>query len=198
MTYLRSTLRGSLALFGVALGLIGTAGVAAADDTAPAPADDSAHVAVAPEEETSVETSAAQEDDAVIGEELFIERPAPSRDPATEFSSAPAPAPAPVPASTPAAPAPAPAPAAPAATGGTVTAPPAPAAAVASATIIPARPTEVRGAQIERGATATAAPAPVALARTGVGTTELLVLAGALLAIGSLLIRAVRPRPSIL
>ena len=196
MTYLRFTLRGFLALFGVALGLIGFAGVAAADDAAPAPADDSAHVAVAPEEETSVEVSAAQDDDAQIGgEPLFIERPAPTRDPATELRSAPATAPA----SSPAAPAPVPAPVAPAASSGPATVVPAPAATAASATatIIPARPTEVRGVQIERGATVTAAPEPVALARTGVGTTELLVLAGALLALGILLIRAVRPNPSI-
>lgn len=197
MTYLRSTLRGFLALFGVALGLIGFAGVAVADDAAPAPADDSAP-APAPEEETSAEVSTAQEDDAQIGEELFIERPAPSRDPATELRSAPAPAPASPPAAP--APAPAPAPVAPAATSGAVSSAPAPAAAAASATatIIPARPTEVRGVQIERGATVTAASEPVALARTGVGTTELLVLAGALLALGTLLIRAARPRPSIL
>lgn len=193
MTYLRSTLRGSLALFGVALGLIGTAGVAAADDTAPTTAGDSAHVTVAPEEEASVGASAAQEDDAQIGgEPLFIERPAPTRDPASELRSTPAAAPA----STPA-PAPAPAPAAPAATNGGVTSP-APAAAATSATLIPARPTEVRGVQIERGATATSAAESVALARTGVDTTHLTVLAGVLLALGALLIRAVRPRPSIL
>jgi len=191
VTYLRSTLRGSLALFGVALGLIGTAGVAAADEAATTSADDSAHVTVAPEAEASVEVSAAQEDDAQVGEGLFIERPAPTRDPATELRSTPAPAP------TPAAPAPAPAPVAPAAPSGGVTSP-APASAATSATLIPARPTEVRGVQIERGATATSAPESVALARTGVETPHLAVLAGALVALGALLIRAARPRPSIL
>ncbi len=77
MTYLRSTFRGSLVLFGVALGLIGTAGGASAQDAAPAPADDSAHVTVAPDEEATVGKASAQEDDAQIGDGLFIERPAP-------------------------------------------------------------------------------------------------------------------------
>ena len=190
MPYLRSTLRGSLALFGVALGLIGTAGVASADD-APAPAEDSAHVAVDPGDEATVETSAAPEDDAEIGDGLFMERPAPGRDPATELQPGPAPASGSAPA-----PAPAPAPAAPAATGGGVTAPVAPAAAATPATLIPARPTQVRGVQIERAATATSAPGPVALARTGVDNTDLTVLAVALLALGVALTRASRPRPS--
>src|SRR5688500_2066644 len=70
MTYLRITFRGSLALFGVALGLIGTAGVASADDAAPAP------------DEGSVVVTIAQEDGAEIGENpVFIERPAPRPDP---------------------------------------------------------------------------------------------------------------------
>lgn len=183
MSYLRSTLRGSLALFGVALGLIGTAGVAAADDAAPTPADDSAAV-VASEEEASVEVSSAQEEDAEIGDGLFIERPAPRPDPANELRSSPTPAPAATPA-----PATAPAPAS-----GGATSPAASAAAAAPATLIPARPTEVRGVQIERGATATSSPGPVALARTGVDTADLAVLAGGLLALGALLIRTARPR----
>lgn len=183
MSYLRSTLRGSLALFGVALGLIGTAGVAAADDAAPTPADDSAAV-VASEEEASVEVSSAQEEDAEIGDGLFIERPAPRPDPANELRSTPAPAPAATPA-----PATAPAPAS-----GGATSPAASAAAAAPATLIPARPTEVRGVQIDRGTTATSSPGSVALARTGVDTADLAVLAGGLLALGALLIRTARPR----
>lgn len=184
MSYLRSTLRGSLALFGVALGLIGTAGVAAADDAAPTPADDSAAM-VASEEEASVEVAAAQEEDAEIGEGLFIERPAPRPDPANELRSSPATAPAPAPA-----PATAPAPAS-----GGVTSPAATAATAATpATLIPARPTEVRGVQIERGATATSPSGSVALARTGVDTADLAVVAGGLLALGALLVRTSRPR----
>jgi 2-oxoglutarate dehydrogenase E2 component (dihydrolipoamide succinyltransferase) len=137
-----------------------------------------------------VVVSTAQEADALGGVGLFIERPAPPRDPATELRSTPAAAPAPTPA-----PAPASAPAAPAAPSGGVTVSPAPAASAASATLIPARPTEVRGVQIERGAAATSAPGPVALARTGVDTTHLTVVAGMLLALGALLIRTARPRP---
>ena len=191
MTYLRSTLRGSLALFGVALGLIGTAGGAAADDAAPA--DDSAHIVVATEEEASVGTSAAQDEDAEIGDGLFIERPAPRPDAGNELRSDPTPAPAP----TTAAPsAPAPAPVAPASTSGGAVSPAAQttAAASAPATLIPARPTEVRGVQIERATTERSSAGSVPLARTGVDTEVLTVLAGVLLALGMVLIRTARPR----
>lgn len=175
MSYLRSTFRGSLALFGVALGLIGTAGVASADEAAPAPSD----------EEAAVVVTAAQEDDAEIGDGLFIERPAPRPDPGNELASDPAPAPTP-------APAPAPAPAA---SGG---ASPAAQTTVAAtpATLIPARATEVRGVQIERGATSevTSSSGSVALARTGLDTGDLSVLAGGLLVLGALLVGTTRLR----
>jgi hypothetical protein len=185
MSYLRNTFRGSLALFGVALGLIGTAGVASADDAAPTPADDSAAV-VASEQEASVKVStSAQEEDAEIGDGLFIERPAPRPDPANELRSTPTPAPAPAPA-----PATAPAPASGGAPSPAATA----TAAAAPATLIPARPTEVRGVQIERGATATSSSESVALARTGVDTADLAAIAGGLLALGALLIFTARPR----
>ena len=175
MSYLRSTFRGSLALFGVALGLIGTAGVASADEAAPAPSD----------EEAAVVVTAAQEDDAEIGDGLFIERPAPRPDPRNELVSDPAPAPTP-------APAPAPAPAA---SGGASPAAQTTAAAT-PATLIPARATEVRGVQIERGATSevTSSSGSVALARTGLDTGDLTVLAGALLVLGSLLVGTTRLR----
>ena len=65
-SYRRSIVRGSLALFGVALGLIGFAGVASAQDAS----------------------------DATIGDGLFLERPAPSPDPGTQLGSEPAAAPA--------------------------------------------------------------------------------------------------------
>ena len=177
MKHLRSTFRGSLALFGVALGLIGTAGVASADEAAPAPSD----------EEAAVVVTTAQEDDAEIGDGLFIERPAPRPDPGNELVSDPAPAPT-------AAPAPAPAPA-PAASGGASAAAQTTAAAT-PATLIPARATEVRGVQIERGATSevTSPSGSVALARTGLDTGDLTVLAGVLLVLGALLVRTTRPR----
>ena len=181
MSYLRSTLRGSLALFGVALGLIGTAGVASADDAAPT------------SEEDAVVVTAAQEEEAEIGDGLFIERPAPRPDPGNELVSDPAPSAAPAP--TPA-PAPAPAPSAtPAASGGASAAAQTTATGT-SATLIPARPTEVRGVVIERGATATgpASAESVSLARTGIDTGDLTVLAGVLLVLGALLVRTTRPR----
>jgi hypothetical protein len=167
LTYLSSTFRGTLVLFGVALGLIGTAGVASAQEAAP-----------------TATAASAQDEDASIGDGLFIERPAPRPDPATELRSEPASAPA-------ATPAPAPAPVS---GGGTSPAAQTTAAAAPSATIIPARPTEVRGIQLERSATATSTDTTATLARTGVDTADLTVLAGALLALGALLIRTARPR----
>ena len=188
MTYLRSTFRGSLALFGVALGLIGTAGVASAQEAATAPAETSDHSVVAAEDEASVGSSSAQDEDAQIGDSFFVERPAPRPDPGNELRSTPVPAPAPA-----AAPAPAPAPA-PAASGGAVSpAAQTTVAAATPATLIPARPTEVRGVQVERSATSSSG-APAALARTGVDTQDLAVLAGALLALGALLIGSTRLR----
>ena len=160
-SYRRSIVRGSLALFGVALGLIGFAGVASAQDAS----------------------------DATIGDGLFLERPAPSPDPGTQLGSEPAAAPA---ASSTPAPAPAPAPA----SAGTL-APAAQttaAASVPSATRAPARATEVRGIQLERPATPASPDDPATLARTGVDTADLTVLAGVLIALGALLIRTTRPR----
>jgi hypothetical protein len=160
-SYLRSILRGSLALFGVALGLIGFAGVA----------------------------SAQEANDANIGDGLFIERPAPSPDPSSELRSEPAAAPAPAPT-----PAPAPA-AAPTSGGGTATAAQTTAASAPSATVGPVRATEVRGIQLERPATPASPDDPATLARTGVDSADLTVVAGLLIALGALLIRTTRPRP---
>jgi hypothetical protein len=67
-------------------------------------------------------------------------------------------------------------------------------AAEAPATPAPVRATEVRGVQLERSATVTSSDPGVDLARTGLDTADLSVLAGALLALGALLIRATQPR----
>jgi hypothetical protein len=144
----------------VALGLIGFAGVA----------------------------SAQEANDATIGDGLFLERPAPSPDPGTQLGAEPmaaAPAPTPAPA-----PAPAPASAGAVAPAAQTTA----AASVPSATRAPARATEVRGIQLERPATPASPDDPATLARTGVDTADLTVLAGVLIALGALLIRTTRPR----
>jgi hypothetical protein len=61
------------------------------------------------------------------------------------------------------------------------------------ATSRPARATEVQGVQIERSAVP-AAGEGVALAFTGIDNGPLVVLAAALLALGTVLVRAARPR----
>ena len=85
----RNIIRGLVLSFGVAVGLISTAGAAWAQE--------------AP-------TSTSPEDGVAIGEALYVERPAPTRDPANELVADPAPAHASSPAASPASPAPAPAP----------------------------------------------------------------------------------------
>jgi hypothetical protein len=184
VTYRNRILRGSLVLFGVALGLIGTAGGASAEEAAPAPVDDSAHVRVA-DEPTIVEASSAPGDDAQIGDGLFIERPAPRPDPASELRSDPAPA---------SSPAPAPVPVAPAAVTGGAAVEVAPAAAAAPASPAPVRATQVRGVQNVRSAADTSTSSGRYLARTGLDSADLTVVAGALLALGMLLVQATRPR----
>jgi hypothetical protein len=64
-----------------------------------------------------------------------------------------------------------------------------------SASRTPARATEVRGIQLERPATPASPDDPATLAVTGVDNTPLVVIAGALIAFGALLIRSTRPRP---
>lgn len=137
--------------------------------------------------------SAQEANDANIGDGLYMERPAPSPDPGTELRSEPSAAPAP-----PAAPAPAPA-STPAPASVAVASPAASTPAVAaSASGTPARATEVRGIQIERPAAPASPDASATLAVTGVDNTPLVVLAGALIAVGALLIRSARPRPAVL
>ena len=172
-------IRGLLLSFGVAVGLISTAGAAWAQE--------------AP-------TSAPSDGGATIGEALLVERPAPTRDPATELQANPSPAAAPAqdaPSPTPAAAAASsasasPAPAAVAAPARTVTTRAATAPAASSK---PARATEVQGVQIVRSAVPTEGETDVAdLAFTGVDNGPLVVLALALLATGWVLLRAARPR----
>jgi hypothetical protein len=169
----RNIIRGFVLSFGVAVGLISTAGAAWAQEAPPS-------------------TSSG---DAGIGDALYVERPAPRPDPANELRADSDPAPASTPAaapvasaaSTPApAPAPTPAPAAAATPARTVT-------ASAAATSKPARATEVQGVQIVRSAQP-AADEGAQLAFTGIDNGPLVVLAGALLALGAVLVRAAQPR----
>jgi hypothetical protein len=169
----RNIIRGLVLSFGVAVGLISTAGAAWAQE--------------AP-------TATSPEDGAAIGDALYVERPAPTRDPANELGAAPAPAP-----TSPSSPAPAPAPVAspaPAATAAPAPATLAPAVSATrqapAATSRPARATEVQGVQIERSAVP-AAGEDVQLAFTGVDNGPLVALAVALLALGAVLVRAARP-----
>ncbi len=186
MKHLNRNIRGSLVLFGVALGVIGTAGAASAQEAPPA-ADGSTHASVADDGGT-VESSSAQDDEAEVGQPLLLERPAPRRNPSSELGSDPAPSAAP------AAPAPAPVPAASLApNGGTTLTATAPAAAsVAPTKVATRRQTEVKGIQIQRSATRSTETA--SLARTGVATQGLVALAAAFFVLGSVLIRFSRPR----
>lgn len=173
MTYLHRSIRGSLALFGVALGLIGTAGAATAQEA-----------------ESTVAESSAQAEDAQIGEPLAIDRPAPRRNPSTELGVDPAASVAPAAAP---APAPSPAPVVVAPSGGAVVASPLVAASPATpARVVPDRPTAVKGVQFQRSASPTAET--TALARTGIDNHVLVLVAGMLLVLGSVLIRFGRPR----
>ena len=186
MSFVRNILRGSLLSSGVALGLIGFAGGASAQEATPLPADDPVPVIVTSGEAVDVGASSAQDDEAEIGDGLLIERPAPRPDPGNELRSVPAPDPTP---------APAPAQVAtPVTSGGVASSVGPPAAAATSAGAAPTRPTEVRGVQLERSATGTSASDGEDLARTGLGSAELTGLAGALLALGAMLIRTARPR----
>ena len=167
-------IRGLVLSFGVAVGLITTAGAAWAQEAPP---------------------SSPPSDGATIGDALVVERPTPRPDPANELTTDPAP----VPASTPT-PAPAPAPvasAAPAASAVPAPASLAPAVSVTrqapAATSRPARATEVQGIQIERSAVPTAGED---LAFTGVDNGPLVVVAIALLALGAVLVRVGRPHPT--
>src|SRR4051794_40498995 len=175
----RTIIRGLVLSFGVAVGLISTAGAAWAQEAPSSP---------------------PSSDGANVGEALLVERPAPRPDPANELVADPAP----VPASTPsAAPDPAPvaspaAAAAPAPTRASAPAAASPARTViasAAATSPPARATEVQGIQIERSAVPAADAGAPPLAFTGVDNGPLVVLALALLALGAVLVRAARPRP---
>ena len=172
----RNIIRGLVLSFGVAVGLISTAGAAWAQE---APSSSS------PSEDTG------------IGEALYVERPAPRPDPATELradpvpatDSTPSPAPAPAPVASPApsaAASPAPAPAA---VGTALTT-----ARTPAATSRPARATEVQGVQIERSALPAAGEDVGHLAFTGSSNGPLVALAGALLALGAVLVRVGRPR----
>jgi len=164
------SIRGSLALFGVAIGLIGTAGAATAQEA----------------DSTVVEFS-AQAEDAQIGDSLVIDRPAPRRNPSSELGAEP-------PASIAPAVAPSPAPATVVVPSGggavpppVVVAPPAP-----SARFVPDRPTIVQGVQIQRSSSRPLETA--SLARTGVDNHVLVLVAGSLLVLGCVLIRFGRPR----
>ena len=167
----RNIIRGLVLSFGVAVGLISTAGAAWAQEAPATPPSG----------------------DASIGEALRVERPAPRPDPANELRADPAPAtdstPSPAPVAS-AAPDPAPAP----------TPAPAPAAAASARTATasaasskPARATEVQGVQIERSAVP-AAGEGADLAVTGIDNGPLVVLAAALLALGTVMVRVGRPR----
>lgn len=192
MSYFTRSIRGSLAVFGVAVGLIGTAGAASAQEATPA-SEDSAVVA---EDEAAVASSSAQGEEANVGDALLIERPAPRPDPANELRSD---------AAAPSAPAAVPAPARSSSPSGGAVAPtavpaPAPAAVTASAApapavVAPARATEVQGIQIQRTDTGAVATAPLAF--TGPTDLGLLVVASVLLVLGSVLVIAVRPRRTI-
>ncbi len=175
MTYLQRSIRGSLALFGVAIGLIGTAGAATAQEAEP-----------------TVAESSAQAEEPQIGESLVIDRPAPRRNPSSELGADPTPSVAPT-----AAPAPVPAPAPVVAPSGgvTVPSPVVVASPAAPARVVPDRPTAVQGVQIQRSASRTSGTE--ALARTGLDNHVLLLVAGTLLALGSVLIRFGRPRRTI-
>lgn len=176
----RNTLRGSLALVGVALVLIFTAGAAFADEGSPAATNDGAVT-------TSSQSTDNGGSDSQVGDALLIERPAPTRDPATELrdpADPPAVAAAPAAASTVAAPAPVSAPAPAAAPAAKATAAAAPAAAKPRV--------QVLGVQIVRNADGSA----TTLARTGMDTSVLVLVAGLLLAVGAVLIRLSQPLPS--
>ena len=164
------SIRGLVLAFGVALGLIGTAGAASAQEAPP-----------------------ASDNEATIGEAYFVERPAPRPDPANELGAATpaAPTPAPVPAP---APAPTPAPAVSGGGAGVATAPEAVNAATAPAVRSPARATQVQGVQLERPASpATAPDGGATLAYTGADDVGLAVLAVVLLVLGTVLVRISRP-----
>jgi len=181
MSQHRRIIRGSLALFGAALGLIITAGGASAAEETGDP---------------QVTASAqAVEDDASIGDALLIERPATRRAPGSELPATSAPVVrAPAPEAAPARSASV-APAAVAAPVDVVSAPVvpapavAPAVAAASRTSTPSRPTQVLGVQLSREAEGDV----VALARTGVDTFDLTLVALALLGLGIVLIRRTAP-----
>lgn len=176
MTLFHRSIRGSLALFGVAIGLIGTAGAATAQEAEP-----------------TVAESSAQAEEPQIGESLVIDRPAPRRNPSTELGADPAPSVAPAAAP---APAPAPAPVVVAPSGGVAVPPPVVVASPAApARVVPDRPTAVQGVQIQRPASRTSGTE--ALARTGVDNHVLVLVAGMLLVLGSVLIRFGRPRRTI-
>jgi hypothetical protein len=165
----RNIIRGLVLSFGVAVGLISTAGAAWAQE--------------AP-------TSPSSPEDASIGEALYVERPAPRPDPANELRADPAPATD----STPS-PAPAPAPVASAAPAAAPASASAPAVVVPAraTTASVARATEVQGVQLERSAVPTAGTV-AELALTGIDNGPLVVLAAGLLALGMVLVRAGRPR----
>jgi len=176
-------IRGTLALLGVALGLILTATSASAAEGDTGASNDEAVIA------------ASEPSDApAIGDALFIDRPAPARDPASELPADPGPLDVAVPAA-------APTPAAPAATHVATPAvvPAATATHVTTTRVTPAvrastpRQTQVLGVQILRSDTQPP-EAAVALARTGVDTFDLALVALGLLALGSVLVKVGEPR----
>lgn len=170
MTY-RNIVRGCLVSLGVALGLIGTAGAAFAADVE--------------DGNSEVQAAAESSDPDAVGDALYIERPAPGRDPATELRVPPAVALAPAPLAAPAAPAASASAVVPAATPGVaVMIEPAPARIPIS------RSTQVKGVQFERSED------DAALARTGVDTFDLAVLGVVLLAVGMLLVRRTKALPA--
>jgi hypothetical protein len=121
--------------------------------------------------------------DSQVGDALLIERPAPSRSPGTEVTG-PAAAPVDVPAS---------APATTAVAAPAVSAAPATTATATAPAATPSRPTQVLGVQITRSADGTEV---TGLARTGASTSSLVLLAGLLLAVGAVLIKASQLRPA--
>ena len=108
MQHRSSTIRGSLALVGVALVLIFTAGAASAEETGASQSGDQAAATASTSDPGNGAVIASSDStdtgDSQVGDALLIERPAPSRSPGTEVTG-PAAAPVDAPASAPAAPA---------------------------------------------------------------------------------------------